>query len=70
MLIFVSAKPSETILLIDRYKPRFESHASGKIRKTLKKDENFDDFCKFLAKAGYLPFNLKKIFLLNVNRQC
>ena len=32
--IFVSAKPSGTILLIDRSKPRFESHTGGKIRKT------------------------------------
>ena len=31
--ILVSGKPSRTILLIDRSKPRFESHTGGKIRK-------------------------------------
>ena len=42
--IFVSAKPSQTILLIDRSEPRFESQTGGKIKKTLKNNENFD-FC-------------------------
>ena len=44
LLIFVSAKPSQTILLIDRSESRFESHTGGKIRQTLKNDENFDVF--------------------------
>ena len=46
--IFVSAKHSRTILsiAIDRLEPRFESHPGGKIRKTLKNDNNFDVFCK------------------------
>ena len=43
--IFVSAKPSRTILLIDRSEPRFKSHTGGKITKTFKNDENFDVFC-------------------------
>ena len=43
--IFVPAEPSQTILSIDRSKPRFESHAGGKITKTLKSDGNFDGFC-------------------------
>ena len=42
--LFVSAEPSQTILSIDRSEPRFESYAGGKIMKTLKNDENFDDF--------------------------
>ena len=44
-LIFVSAKPSQTVLPIDRSEPRFESHTGGEIRKTLYNDENFDVFC-------------------------
>ena len=43
--LFVSAEPSRTILSIDRSEPRFESHAGGKITKTLKNDEHFDGFC-------------------------
>ena len=42
--IFVSAKPSRTILLIDRSEPRFEGHIGGKITKTLKNDGNFNGF--------------------------
>ena len=49
--IFVSAKHSQTILLIDRSEPRFESHTGGKIRKTLKNNGNFDVYCQFLAKS-------------------
>ena len=41
LLLFVSAEPSRTILLIDRSEPRFESHTGGKITKTLKNDEIF-----------------------------
>ena len=37
LLIFVSTEPSRSILLIDRSESRFESHAGGKITKTLKK---------------------------------
>ena len=44
LLTFMSAEPSETILLIDRYETRFESHTGGKIRKTLKNNQNFDVF--------------------------
>ena len=43
--IFVSAEPSQTILSIDRSEPRFQSHTGGKIRKSLKNDENFAVFC-------------------------
>ena len=43
--IFASAKPSRTILVIDRSKPRFESHTGGKIRKTYKTNGNFNVFC-------------------------
>ena len=43
--IFVSAESRQTILLIDRSEPRFESHTGGKIRKTLKNHQNFIDFC-------------------------
>ena len=43
--IFISVKPSQIILSIDRSEPRFESHTEGKIRKTLKHDENFAIFC-------------------------
>ena len=42
---FVSAKPSQTMLLIDRSEPRFETHTKGKIKKTSKNDENLDIFC-------------------------
>ena len=42
--IFVSVKPSRTILSIDRSEPKFENHAEGKIRKTLKNDGNFEVF--------------------------
>ena len=45
LLLFVSAEPSRTILLIDRSEPRFESHTGGKITKTLKNDQHFDGFC-------------------------
>ena len=45
--IFVSAKPSRTILLIDRSEPRFERHIGGKITKTLKNDGNFNGFVNF-----------------------
>ena len=43
--IFVSAEPSQTILLIDRSEPGFESHTGGKIWKTLKNNGNFEVFC-------------------------
>ena len=43
--VFVSAEPSQTILSTDRSEPRFECHTGGKIRKTLKNDENFNIFC-------------------------
>ena len=43
--IFVSAKPSRTILLIHGSEPRFERHTGGKIIKTLKIDGNFHGFC-------------------------
>ena len=43
--IFVSAEPRWTILPIDRSEPRFESHTGGKIRTTVKNDENFAVFC-------------------------
>ena len=43
--IFVSVESSQTILSIDRFEPRFESHTGGKIRKTLKNHRNFVDFC-------------------------
>ena len=41
----VLAKPSQTILSIDRSEWRFESHTGDKIRKTLKNNENLDVFC-------------------------
>ena len=41
----MSAEPSRTILLTDRSEPRFESHTGGKIRKTLRNNENFAVFC-------------------------
>ena len=47
--IFVPAEPSQTILSIDISEPRFESHTEGKIKKTLKNNENFAVFCWFLA---------------------
>ena len=40
----MSAKPSQTVLPIDRSEPRFESHTGGKMRKTLNNDENIDVF--------------------------
>ena len=43
--LFVSAEPSRNILSIDRSERRFQSHTGGKITKTLKHGENFDDFC-------------------------
>ena len=43
--IFVPAEPSQTILSIDISEPRFESHTEGKIKKTLKNNENFAVFC-------------------------
>ena len=43
----MSAKPSRTILLIDRSEPRFERHIGGKITKTLKNDGNFNGFVNF-----------------------
>ena len=39
----MSAEPSQTILSTDRSEPGFESHTGGKITKTLKNDENFDE---------------------------
>ena len=45
--IFVSTKPSQTMLLIDRSEPRFESYTGHKVRKTLKNDENFAVFVNF-----------------------
>ena len=33
------------MLLVDRFEPRFKSHAGGKIRKNLKADANFYVFC-------------------------
>ena len=45
LTIFVSAKSSRTILLIDRSEPRFKSHTGGKIRITLKNNKKFDVFC-------------------------
>ena len=49
--IFVSAEPSQTILLIHRSEPRFKRHTGGKITKTLKNNGNFDGLCQFLAKS-------------------
>ena len=43
--LFMLAKPSQTILTIDRSLPRFESHTEGKITKTVKNNKNFDGFC-------------------------
>ena len=40
LVILVSAESSHTILLINRYEPRFKSRAGGKISKTLKKKNN------------------------------
>ena len=42
--IFVSAEPTQATLSIDRSQPKFKSHTEGKIRKTLKNDENFAVF--------------------------
>ena len=47
----MSDEPSPIILSIDTSEPRFKSHTCGKIRKTLKSDENFDIFFKFSAKS-------------------
>ena len=84
LLMFVSAEPSRTILLIDRSEPRFESHTGCKI-KTLKNDENFDVFCSFLAKSNSKLFcpdqenerwdiklsnEKKRLPVPHVNRQC
>ena len=44
LAIFVSVESSQTSLLIDRSEPRFETHAGGKIRITLK-NKNFGIFC-------------------------
>ena len=44
LTIFVSAKSNWTILLTDRFEPRFESHTGGKIRITLKNNKKFDNF--------------------------
>ena len=53
----MSVEPSRTILLINRSERRFESHTGrGKIRRTLKNDENFAVFCQFLAKADLKLF--------------
>ena len=85
LLIFVSAKPSQTVLPIDRSEPRFESHTGGKMRKTLNNDENVDIFfanfwlnqvqnCSVQIKKmkdGIFSFQMKKKLLLpNVARQC
>ena len=43
--IFVPAEPNQTILSTDISEPRFESHTEGKIKKTLKNNENFAVFC-------------------------
>ena len=48
----MSAEPSQTILLIDRSEPRFESHTRGEIIKTLKNGGNFESFCSFSAKSS------------------
>ena len=53
--VFVSAKPSQTLLLIDRSEPRFKSQTGGKIRKTLKNDENFDVFINFRLNQLFRP---------------
>ena len=45
--IFVSTKPSRTMLLTDRSEPRFESHTGHKVRKTLKNNKNFAVFVNF-----------------------
>ena len=70
----MSAESCWTILSIDRSEPRFESHAGGKIRITLKNNKNFDGFWLNFGKirfkiapnrsrkrkTGYLAFNFKK----------
>ena len=74
------------ILSIDRSGPRFESLTGGKIRNTLKSDENFAVFRKFLVKSDskslrpdqenerrdiqLLNQKTKKLLLTNVNRRC
>ena len=40
LVILVSAESSHTILLINRYEPRFKSRAGGKISKTSKNNNN------------------------------
>ena len=45
LMSFVSAESSQTILLIDRSEPIFESQTGGKIRKLSKNDKIFDVFC-------------------------
>ena len=52
------AKPSRTIILIDRSEPRFEGRTWGKIRKTLKNDENLNVFFYFSAKSDSKLFRL------------
>ena len=51
LAIFVSAKSSRTVLLIDRSEPRFDGCTRGKIRITLKTNKNIDVFCQFLANS-------------------
>ena len=84
LLIFVSTEPSRSILLIDRSESRFESHAGGKITKTLKKRCKFSRFVDFqlnqiqncsvqIKKMRNWIFSLqlkKKLLLPNVYRQC
>ena len=45
--IFLSAKSSRTVLLIDRSEPRFDGRTGGKIRMTLKSKENIDVFFNY-----------------------
>ena len=74
----MSTESSQTILLIDRSEPRFESHTGAKIRKTLKNDGdswlNQIQNCSFQIKKmkdKIFIFQMKKKLLLkNVNRQC
>ena len=62
LLIFVSAKPNQTILLIDRSEPRFECHRGGKTKKTLKNDENFKIFVNFwLTQIQNCSVQIKKM---------
>ena len=53
--IFASAKPSQTILSIDRSEPRFKSHTGGKIRKTYKCLLDFHQL--FLIITEVWPYN-------------